>query len=259
MQKQTFSSIRARIGRLLFLPLLVFMAGCHFSPDVAPGASSVAGRLGGAGEDGMSTPDSLLYVHEDTDPSASASIAVTGVTSATATSRILSGVKFAPQVPPGLWALTMSCGPASLNLICAYLFGATPDQVTYIRLIDKYLHKTDIDNCLSGGTSTTDLVAAAKAVNGCPNTYKASGWTLPRLRQEIDAGHAVVVAVRAGLLPTRGYPYAGNHFVAVVGYDASNIICHDVGTSRGAFKPYPNANFANAMASCGGAVVVPLR
>lgn len=176
-----------------------------------------------------------------------------------AATRILSQVRFAPQVPPGSWSLTMSCGPASLNLACAYLWGAVPDQYTYIRRINSYLGKQDINNCLPGGTSTSDLERAGRAVNNCTRTYRASGWTLARIRQEIDAGRPVVVAVRAGSLPNRGYSYTGGHFVLVVGYDGTNMICHDPGTSSGAFKTYSNTNFASAMATYGGAVVVAMR
>jgi hypothetical protein len=175
-----------------------------------------------------------------------------------AASRILN-VRFAPQVPPGSWPRTMSCGPAALNLDCAYLWGVIPDQVVFIRRINQYLHKADIDNCLPGGTSTSDLVRAAKAVNNCPNTYQASGWTLQRIRQEIDAGRPVVVAVRAGALPNRGYSYTRGHFVLVVGYENGSMVCHDPGTTRGAFKRYSNGNFTTAMSSSGGAVVVARR
>ncbi|MBM4028940.1 MAG: hypothetical protein FJ280_26620, partial [Planctomycetes bacterium] len=128
-------------------------------------------------------------------------------------------VMFGPQVPPGSWSLTMSCGPASLNMACAYLWNAVLNQVVYIRRINQFLGKSDIDNCLPGGSSTSDLERAGRAVNNCPNTYRASGWTLQRIRQEIDAGRPVVVAVWAGRLPNRGYGYAGGHFVLVVGYN----------------------------------------
>src|SRR4030095_2330190 len=98
----------------------------------------------------------------------------------------------------------MSCGPASLNMATAYAWGVTPDQATYIPKICKYLGRSDINNCLPGGTNTSDLVRAAKAVNNAPNTYSASGWTITRIKQEIDAGRPVVVAVQAGELPNRG-------------------------------------------------------
>jgi hypothetical protein len=171
----------------------------------------------------------------------------------------LSGVGFAPQVPPGDWSKTMSCGPAALNMGAAYLWGVQPNQAVYIPKICQFLGRTDVNNCLPGGTSTSDLVKAAKAINNAPNTYAASGWTIARLQREIDNGRPVVVAVRAGALPNRGYKYTGGHFVLVVGYDAANVIAHDPGTSGGAFKSYKNADFAGAMRPYNGAVVVPMR
>src|SRR5262245_33345787 len=47
-------------------------------------------------------------------PSKSLSVAPLAIQGAPA-SRVLS-VAFAPQVPPGTWAKTMSCGPAAMNL-----------------------------------------------------------------------------------------------------------------------------------------------
>jgi hypothetical protein len=257
-----------RFALLLLLPgLLMSMAlvqGCRFGtePEVSFNPSPVQGptKPPVTPADGMSTSDSLAFLEIPVLPQGrsveEAEPATPGFS--TLASRILS-VKFAPQVPPGDWAKTMSCGPASLNLGCAYIWGATPDQVTYIRAINKYLGKTDIDNCLPGGTSTSDLERAGRAVNGCPNTYRASGWTLARLRQELDAGRPVVVAVKAGYLPNRGYSYTGGHFVLVVGYNDSSIIAHDVGTSGGAYKYYSNSAFGSAMGYFGGAVVVPRR
>lgn len=177
----------------------------------------------------------------------------------TSTARTISGVKFAPQVPPGSWSKTMSCGPAALNMAAAYIWGVTPDQVTYIPKICKFLGKTDTNNCLPGGTSTTDLVSAARTINNLPGTYKDSGWDLARIKQQIDIGRPVVVAVRAGALSNRGYVYSGGHFVLALGYDSGNMIVHDPGTTYGAFKKYSNADFATAMSSYSGAVVIPIR
>ena len=168
-------------------------------------------------------------------------------------------VQFAPQVPPGNWQKTMSCGPAALNMATAYLHGVNVRQAEYIRKINQYLGKRDLDNCLPGGTTVDDLVRAAKAVNGCPNTYRSKNWNLDNLRDRINWGQPVVVAVWAGHLPNRGYGWNGGHFVLVVGYDANNIVCHDPGTSGGARKSYSNTSFARAMGAYGGACVVPQR
>ncbi len=239
------------------IPMVASLQSCNLvtNPDVSV---DLPVRPDRNALDGMATKDEALFLVPVAEADASALVLRVATETAVA-SRTLSAVKFAPQVPPGEWAKTMSCGPACLNLAAAYAYGATPDQVTYIRAINRYLGKTDINNCLPGGTGVSQLVSAAKAVNNCPNTYSATGWTLARLRQEIDAGRPVVVAVHSGRLPTRTYSYSGGHFVCVVGYDGANMITHDVGTSRGAFKAYPNADFANAMAYFGGAVVVVRR
>ena len=168
-------------------------------------------------------------------------------------------VQFAPQVLPGTWSKTMSCGPAALNMAGAYHYRVPIRQEEYIRKINRYLGKRDIDNCLPGGTSVHDLARAAKAVNGLPATYVETNWNLDRLRQRIDRGQPVVVAVWAGHLPNRGYSYAKGHFVLVVGYDGQNIVCHDPGTRNGAARRYRNQQFMAAMAVFRGSVVVPQR
>lgn len=175
-----------------------------------------------------------------------------------ATSRVLN-VGFQPQVPPGDWSKSMSCGPASLNMAGAYAYGVAPNNPLYIPKICGYLGKSDTSNCLPGGTNTTDLVRAAKAVNNARNTYSASGWTLARIKQEIDAGRPVVVAVNAGALHNPHYSYKGGHFVLVVGYDSANMIVNDPGTRYGSHWAYSNSVFTTAMAAYNGAVVVLKR
>lgn len=262
MMRRATSRIGLAICILSTSLLPVLTAGCFGPNDGGPSAPTelTLDQASGTSE-GMSTTGVLdigVVPLTEMEQAEFIRTSLSAEADKTAASRVLN-VAFAPQVPPGAWSITMSCGPASLNMDGAFLWHATLDQVRYIRLINQYLHKTDIDNCLPGGTSTTDLVNAARAVNNCPNTYKASGWTLARVRQEIDAGRPVVVAVKAGYLSNRGYSYSGGHFVLVVGYDNGVMVCHDPGTSRGAFKRYSNSDFTSAMAYFGGAVVVPKR
>jgi hypothetical protein len=239
----------------------LMVTGCSQTEDM--NTAPVAPDITATQLDGMATTDTSEFVVEPLSEDEIDAYLLTAQQEEPSgkflSARILTGVRFAPQVRPGSWALTMSCGPASINLDAAYLWGVVPDQVRYIRLINSYLHKTDINNCLPGGTSTSDLERAARAVNNCPNTYRASGWTLQRVRQEIDAGRPVVVAVKAGYLPNRGYKYTGGHFVLVVGYENGYMVCHDPGTSGGAFKRYSNYDFLRAMSYFGGAVVVVRR
>lgn len=254
--------MNSRIHGFLWMALLLVslvLVGCggggdEVGVDIAPeGGSQVDGLaltespdLGETWVEGAELEAGLAYVEEDTRQAS-----LRG-------SRTLS-VEFAPQVPPGDWKRTMSCGPAALNMATAYLHGARIRQAEYIRKINQYLRKRDIDNCLPGGTTVDDLVRAAQAVNGCRGTFRTKSWNLDRLRERINWGQPVVVAVWAGYLPNRGYGWNGGHFVLVVGYDANNIICHDPGTSRGNYKYYSNTAFAKAMGAYGGACVVPQR
>ncbi len=121
-------------------------------------------------------------------------------------------IQFAPQVPPGSWSATMSCGPASLGMASAFLNKTTLNQEACIRMINTSIGKTDINNCLPGGSSCDDLVRAAQSVCDLKNTYKGSGWTLDALKVQMNRGIPVIAAGRAGKLPNRGDAYTGAHF-----------------------------------------------
>jgi len=180
-------------------------------------------------------------------------------------------VPFKAQVPPGSWDETKNCGQASSLMVFSYYWNTEP-TAEGIKKIDDWLHGKygdPINNYNGWDTTTSKLEALARDYAKFPNSYKASGWTLDRLRREIDAGHPVIVAVTAGKIPYRestdpevvhyrNYKYEGGHFVVVKGHTLDCIICNDPGTSLGESKYYFNADFEAAMEDQGGAVVIIL-
>ena len=167
-------------------------------------------------------------------------------------------VVFKAQVPPGEWANTNNCGQTSALMVMSYHQGSVPTEEG-IKDIDEWLFQKygDPINSYNGSvTNTTKLEALVKEFGGYFNSYKDSGWDLPDLRQQIDVGLPVIVAVTAGYLSNRGYSYAGGHFVVVIGYTQTHIICNDPGSSSGAAKYYLNNEFSQAFSSQSGSILM---
>lgn len=167
-------------------------------------------------------------------------------------------VPFKAQVPPGTWSESKNCGQASSLMVFSYYNGNIPTEQG-IKDIDDWLYGKygdPVDNYNGSYTTTTKLEKLAQEYAGFPDSYKASGWTLNRLKQEIDAGNPVVVAVVANHLSNRNYDWSGGHFVVANGYNDTHIICNDPGTSNGNSKYYLNNEFLAAMNAESGSVVV---
>ncbi|MGA2323057.1 MAG: C39 family peptidase, partial [Sedimentisphaerales bacterium] len=167
-------------------------------------------------------------------------------------------VPFTSQVPPGTWQETKNCGQTSALMVFCYYNSTIPDEQG-IKSIDDWLYikyGDPINNYNGSDADTTKIEALAKEYGGFPNSYKATSWDITRLKQEIDNGHPIIVAIIASYLSNRGYAWAGGHFVVVKGYDEGDIICNDPGTGSGESKYYLNEEFANALAAQNGSVVV---
>lgn len=168
-------------------------------------------------------------------------------------------VPFISQVPPGTWDKTKNCGQTSALMVFCYYDGRTPTSQGIIA-IDDWLYSrfgsSQAVNGYSGSYSTSStLETLAKErggiYGGFPLSYKASSWTVARVKQEINAGHPVIVAVTGAPL---GQSYGG-HWLVAKGYTSTGIITNDPGRTNGQLT-YTNTQFANAMSSQGGAVVV---
>lgn len=166
-------------------------------------------------------------------------------------------VPFIPQVPPGDWSSTKNCGQTSSLMTYSFYDGTTP-TAQGIKDIDTWLNGRfgdPINNWNGAYQTTTKLETLAKEYGGkygtFPYSYKASGWSVARVKQEIDAGRPVIVAVTGAPL---GQSYGG-HFLVAKGYTSTGIITNDPGRTSGVLT-YTNTQFANAMSSQGGAVVV---
>ena len=155
-------------------------------------------------------------------------------------------VPFKAQVPPGIWSKTKNCGQASALMVFCYYKGTTPAEQG-IKDIDDWLHNKygdPIDDYNGWYTKPKKLATLAREYGGFLGSYNATLWDLDRIKQEIDAGHPIIVAVY-GKIGDRNYPEG--HWLVVKGYNDTHIICNDPGTSKGDGKEYINSEFLAAM------------
>lgn len=107
-------------------------------------------------------------------------------------------VPFIPQSPPGDWKNppTQNCGQASSLMVYSYYDGTAP-TAQGIKDIDDWLYNkygsSQAINSYSGSSTTTTILETLAKEYGSkygsfPYSYKTSGWTVARVKQEIDAG-----------------------------------------------------------------------
>lgn len=131
-----------------------------------------------------------------------------------------------------------------------------------IRDIDDWLcekYGKPVNDYNGSPCSPGDVEILAREYGGFADSYLEGGWDLIRLREEIDAGHPVIVIVTVN--PARfcggGYQWGPGHSVVAIGYTSTHIICNNPGRD-GHNKYYPNDQFLLAMSDWTGTVVVVL-
>lgn len=176
-------------------------------------------------------------------------------------------VPFTPQVPPGIWGLTKNCGQTSSAMLFAYygFLGHSPAVPQDIININSWLAQAYDDNRYLDDngyyTSVAQLSNLAKNYAGYSNSFYGTNWTLDQLKQEINAGRPVIVAVYTNMSLS-----GVKHFMVLRGLrldDSGNIthvIVNDPGRSyesgHGENYVYPVASFVSAWAGNSKAVVM---
>jgi len=106
-------------------------------------------------------------------------------------------------------------------------------------------------------TSCSDLVSLAKSVFSI--NVSSSHWSIDQIKAEITQGSPVICAVTASYLQNRPYPWTGGHFILVVGFTDTDIICNDPAThhpDKGHNHYYPINEFIKASNAQNNGVVV---
>lgn len=189
---------------------------------------------------------------------------VTLLDSVTTLQEVNLSVPFTPQVPPGDWTNTKNCGQTSSAMIYAYFgfYDHTPPVANDITAINNWLSDTYNDDRFkeSNGwyTSASQLANLARGFANFTQSYNSNNWTLEQLRQEINAGHPVIIAVYTRMDPSS----TTGHFMVLKGFrtDPSNNITHvivnDPGKTLGNNNVYDVATFINSWQRQNRAVVV---
>ena len=185
-----------------------------------------------------------------------------GFTVNTSSPKVNLEVPFITQVPPGSWGTTKNCGQTSSLMVFCYWNSTTP-TTDDIKAIDDWLYQNygdPIDNYNGYFTDHTKLKleALAQGYGSFIYSYETDKWDLARVKQEIDGGRPVIVAIAGELTGnyigdddawhTTDRDYSTNgHWLVVKGYSDTDVICNDPGTSHGHNIYYDNDEFSNAM------------
>jgi len=152
-------------------------------------------------------------------------------------SRILN-VPYKSQNDADASAKRSDCGPCCIAMI----LGAIDKRVT-----------TNEVTAASGvvgdsGLRLNEVVNAAKAF-GLDMVVERDS-TLDKLKRFIDNGQPPIALIKYGKIPDRRDPYAGGHFVVVVGYDdtAGRVFINDPDYPMGYQRPYSYQTFTGAWA-----------
>lgn len=149
-------------------------------------------------------------------------------------------IKFIAQGKAGGWPGNMNCGQACLVMAKSYFFGEDP-SVEDILNINQYLGKNEKGG---KGSSSSELVRSAENLFDLRARRSKSNWE--SIKEEIDQGRPVIVAVTAKFLKSRKYQYPGAHFVLATGYTDTHVIVNDPGTHQGVNFQYSLQEFRQA-------------
>ena len=167
-------------------------------------------------------------------------------------------VSWLPQVPPGDWAHTLNCGPASLAMLEAYYKSVTPSSTRITELMQQ-LENVDPSYRPSDGngtiTSSWQLVALAKRIS-FTEARSVKFSTLADLKDAISSSGPCIVSFRTGRSVS-----GVKHWVVCTGFESNQLYINDPGRSNSAPTeerikvPVANATFWDVFKSAGSVAV----
>jgi predicted double-glycine peptidase len=176
-------------------------------------------------------------------------------------------VPFKSQVPPPssdkwsvdkkgnkVWPATKNCGQTCVLMISSYYKQTAPTEQD-IKTIDDWLFQTfndPVNDYLGSITSTDKLVKLATDFAGFTDVAKHSDWTLDNLKDELNQGFPVVVAVWTDMSVGGKHE---QHFMVLVGMDDDFVYVNDPGKTKGKNNKYSIARFKTAWENQHSAVV----
>jgi hypothetical protein len=162
----------------------------------------------------------------------------------------ISGFSFQSQAPLGNWDALHeeACEEASLILVKYWLDdkGLSAQQMeSEIQAVVSW----ETQNGYPMDVTTKQLVAVAKSYYRLDNLSVINNATIDKIKQEIAAGHPVIVPAAGRDLGNPNFTAPGPvyHMVVAIGYEGNNIIVQDVGTRKGDHYKYNSTIFFNAI------------
>lgn len=199
--------------------------------------STASASLGGGS--GATTIGSFLQARRQPALAVSGSPLPAGLTAA----RVAVPVAPAPsllQAAPGLsqfdgsiWA-SSNCGPTALAMALGAL-GIRADQLTLRQLANARMGQSDP----SAGTTWESLAAVARHFGAKTSALYQNGqnrtWTVAEVKQELSAGHPVLLLTHYRDLPTHlTSAYLGDHYIVALGTDSQgNLLYNDPASAPG--------------------------
>jgi predicted double-glycine peptidase len=176
-------------------------------------------------------------------------------------------VPFKSQVPPPtsdkwpinkkgikVWPATKNCGQTCVLMVSSYYKQTTPTEQD-IKAIDDWLFQKfqdPVNGYLGTVTNTAKLATLATQFAGFADVATHSNWTLDDLKNELNQGFPVIVAVWTDM--SVGSPHE-QHFMVLVGMDDNFVYFNDPGKTNGKNNKYSIAQFLKAWQNQHSAVV----
>jgi len=159
---------------------------------------------------------------------------------------VLLDVPFLPQVPPGTWPRTRSCGQASAAMMRAYYHGEVPTPDDIIRA-NHWLNDT-YGVALNGGNSDyTNVFMMRKWLESEGVPARVGLGNLATLKNLLREGKPVLLAAYSDMNPSGG----AKHAMVAIGYDESHIYVNDPGKLSGKHNTYSKERVMSAWGAQG--------
>lgn len=163
---------------------------------------------------------------------------------------LISGFSFQSQAPLGNWDALHeeACEEASLILTKYWLSNASLSAQAMENEIQA-LVAWEGSHDYPVSITAEQLVAVAKSYYHLGNLSVLNNVSIEMIKEEIAAGHPVIVPAAGRLLGNPNFTPPGPvyHMVVAIGYDQGNIIVQDVGTRKGDHYKYNPTIFFNAI------------
>jgi hypothetical protein len=179
----------------------------------------------------------------------------------TAQHSTLLSVPFISQAPNTNWDALHedACEEASIIMVQHFLKKTSIVDLSQQEQEIQGLVAYETDKSLGGSISLQTLAKLAKDSLGLPDSHIVQNPTPLQIRNELDAGHPVLIPAAGRLLHNPHYKAPGPlyHALVIIGYAGDTFITNDPGTKAGSGYAYPSDVLMQAIANWDDATQAP--